>query len=252
MTSALPLPRGAAPGSAAPGYAEGARLRGFDRARLRRPAAARRDHGRLGRERSVHLLALHLTERGLALLGEDQRDRLALAPRQDEIDVDEPGAQLLRHETTDGGLPRSRETHQHDRLLHDATPLGVRARTWAIYPTKFRFISLSASPPNFSTSACASTSATIASAMTPIAGTAVTSERSDWAWAGAPVFRSTVLSGDISVEIGFHATRSTNGPPVVMPPSVPPARFVARARPGRISSCTSEPLRRAASKPSPS
>src|SRR5439155_1572562 len=36
------------------------------------------------------------------------------------------------------------------------------------------------------------------------------------------------------------------------PPSVPPARLVARARPGRISSCTSEPLRRAASKPSPS
>src|SRR6266513_1645541 len=87
--------------------------------------------------------------------------------------------------------------------------------------------------------------------MTPIAGTAVTSERSDCAWAGAPVFKSTVLSGDISVEIGFIATRSTSGSPVVMPPSVPPARFVARASPGRISSCTSEPLRRAASKPRP-
>src|SRR5205814_4906699 len=228
------------------------RLRALHRARLRRPATTGRDYRRLGRERGVHLPALHLTERGLALLGEDQRDRLAFAPRQDEIDVDESGVQLLRHEATDSGLARSREAHQHDVLLHDAAPLGVRARTWAVYPAKFRFISLSASPPNFSISACASTSATIASAMTPIAGTAVTSERSDWAWAGAPVFRSTVLSGDIRVEIGFIATRSTSGSPVVIPPSVPPARFVARARPGRISSCTSEPLRRAASKPSPS
>src|SRR3989441_3303402 len=83
--------------------------------------------------------------------------------------------------------------------------------------------------------------------MTPIAGTAVTSERSDCACAGPPVLRSTVLSGDIKVEIGFIATRMTSGSPVVMPPSVPPARFVARARPGRISSCTSDPLRRAAS-----
>jgi len=47
------------------------------------------------------------------------------------------------------------------------------------------------------------------------------------------------LSGDISVEIGFIATRSTSGSPVVIPPSVPPARFVARAKPGMISSCTS-------------
>src|SRR5204863_286564 len=229
-----------------------ARLRALDRARLRRPATTRRDYRRLGRERGVHLPALHLTERGLALLGEDQRDRLAFAPRQDEIDVDEPGVQLLRHEAADSGLARSREAHQHDVLLHDAAPLGVRARTWAVYPAKFRFISLSASPPNFSISACASTSATIPSAMTPIACTAMTSDRSDCAWAGAPVFKSTVLSGDISVEIGFIATRSTSGSPVVMPPSVPPARFVARARPGRISSCTSETLRRAASKPSPS
>src|SRR5438132_977638 len=211
MTSAR-LPPAVFPscGSAACGSATGStaaalrrRLCGFDRARLRRPAAARRDHRRLGGERGVHLLALHLPKRGLALLGEDQRDRFALASRQDEIDVDEPGAQLLRHEPPDGGLARSRQAHQHDVLLHDAAPLGVRARTWAIYPATFRFTSLSASPPNFSSSACASTSATIASAMTPIAGTAVTSERSDCAWAGAPVFRSTVLSGDISVEIGL-------------------------------------------------
>src|SRR2546426_12721997 len=77
-----------------------------------------------------------------------------------------------------------------------------------------------------------------------MAGTAVTSERSDCACAGPPVLRSTVLSGDISVEIGFIAARTTSGSPVVMPHSVPPARLVAREKPGRISSWTSEPLAR--------
>src|ERR1700716_980391 len=70
--------------------------------------------------------------------------------------------------------------------------------------------------------------------MTPMAGTAVTSERSDCACAGPPVLRSTVRSGDISVEIGFIATRATSGSPVVLPPSAPPARVVARLRPGGL------------------
>src|SRR5207247_945237 len=245
---------------------EGAVLRARDRARLRSPATARGDHGGLVRERGLHLLALHLAERALPLLREDQRDRLALAPHQDAVDVHEPRVQLLRHELADAGLPRARQADQHDVLFHDAAPAapvapvaplppaprGVRARTCARYPSKFRFVSLSASPPNFSSSACASTSASIASAMTPIAGTAVTSDRSACACAGPPVFKSTVRSGAMSVEMGFIATRATRGSPVVMPPSVPPARFVARVSPGMISSCTSEPLRRAAANPRPS
>src|SRR5207244_296996 len=160
-----------------------------DRAGLRRPATARSDHGRLARERRLHLLALHLAERGFALLGEDHGDRSPLAPLHDRVDVHESRLPLLRHEPAHGALART-------------------------------------SP-------------------------AVTSERSDCACAGPPVSRSTVRSGDISVEIGFIATRATSGSPVVMPPSVPPARLEARLKPGRISSCTSEPLRRAASKPSP-
>ncbi len=77
--------------------------------------------------------------------------------------------------------------------------------------------------------------------------------------------RSTVGSGDIRVEIGFIATRTTSGSPVVIPPSSPPALLLARRNPPRrsprwrrasviaasIGSCTSEPGRRAASKPSP-
>src|SRR5207247_2055767 len=224
---------------------------GVDRARLRGPAAARSDHRGLGRERRLHFFALHLAERRFGLLREAQGARPALAPLDDRVDVHESRAQPFRHEPAHRGFAGPRQADQHDVPLHDAAPFGVRARTCARYPSKFRLVSLSASPPNFSSSACASTRAIIASAMTPMAATAVTSDRSDCAWAGPPVFRSTVRSGAISVEIGFIATRATRGSPVLMPPSVPPARFVARAKPGRISSCTSEPLRRAASKPRP-
>ena len=93
----------------------------------------------------------------------------------------------------------------------------------------------SESPPNFSSIASARTSAVSASAMTPIAGTAVTSDRSLCALAGWPVARSTVGSGDIRVEIGFIATRMTSGSPVVMPPSRPPALLVRRRKPARGS-----------------
>ena len=61
---------------------------------------------------------------------------------------------------------------------------------------------------------------------------------------------STVPSGRMSVLMGFMATRTTSGSPVVIPPSSPPALFVARrtlparVRPGAgsISSCTSAPV----------
>ena len=43
-----------------------------------------------------------------------------------------------------------------------------------------------------------------------IAGTAVTSDRSLCAWAAAPVRRSTVASGVMSVAIGFMARRTTS------------------------------------------
>ena len=69
-------------------------------------------------------------------------------------------------------------------------------------------------------------------------------------WPSPPVVRSTVLSGDMSVEIGFMATRTTSGSPVVMPPSSPPALLLRRRkppgrgdrarrrRPAAIGSCT--------------
>ena len=102
--------------------------------------------------------------------------------------------------------------------------------------------------------------------MTPIAGTAVTSDRSLCAFAAFPVVRSTVGSGDMRVEIGFMPTRITSGSPVVTPPSSPPALLLRLRYPPRsagsgalvpgtasasIGSCTSEPGRRAASNPIP-
>src|SRR4029079_17720854 len=59
------------------------------------------------------------------------------------------------------------------------------------------------SPPNFSSSASASTIATIASPTTAAAGTAQTSLRSTVAGLSVMVVKSTERSGFISVEIGF-------------------------------------------------
>ena len=110
------------------------------------------------------------------------------------------------------------------------------------------------SPPNFSSTASASTSATIASATIPAAGTAQTSERWWCATASSPVATSTVRSARGTVAIGFIAARTRSTSPVVMPPSVPPERpdvAGCRRRSGTISSWACEPGVAASSKPSP-
>ncbi len=110
------------------------------------------------------------------------------------------------------------------------------------------------SPPNFSSAARATTSATMVSTTTPAAGTAHTSERWWIATASSPVAMSTVASARGTVEMGFIAARTRSGCPLVMPPSRPPARLVERSTPsgpGYISSCATLPRRRAVSKPSP-
>ena len=118
----------------------------------------------------------------------------------------------------------------------------------------FRCTSATESPPNFSSTACASTSATIASATTPAAGTAQTSERWWLAVAASPVATSTVRRARGTVAMGFMPARTRRGPPVDMPPSMPPDRSETRSMPpgaGSISSCACEPRRRVVSKPSP-
>ena len=106
--------------------------------------------------------------------------------------------------------------------------IGERRRGSA---SQLRRVSATESPPNFSSAASASTSATMASATTPAAGTAHTSERWWWATAASPVATSTVRSARGTVEIGFIAARTRSTSPLVMPPSMPPARLEARAMP---------------------
>ena len=85
------------------------------------------------------------------------------------------------------------------------------------------------SPPNLRNTSFASTRATIVSATTPMAGTAVTSVRSLNDTVSSLVAVSTVANvGRLSVASGFIATRATSSSPVLMPPSSPPARVVSR------------------------
>ena len=103
----------------------------------------------------------------------------------------------------------------------------------------------------------ASTRATIVSATTPIAGTAVTSVRSLNDTADSLVAVSTVSSvGLFSVASGFIAARTTSSSPVEMPPSVPPAsvlprRYSPASASHEIGSWASLPRRPATSNPSP-
>jgi hypothetical protein len=62
-----------------------------------------------------------------------------------------------------------------------------------------------------------------------MAGTAVTSVRSLNDTVDSLVTTSTVPSeGRLSVASGFIDRRATMGAPVLMPPSIPPARWVSR------------------------
>src|SRR6478672_8355280 len=140
------------------------------------------------------------------------------------------------------------EPSQHDPQ-HPHRNLSASRYPWAL-----RRVSATESPPNFSSTASASTSATIASATIPAAGTAQTSERWWWATASSPVATSTVRSARGTVAIGFMAARTRSTSPVDMPPSVPPERPEVRRSPSSvvtISSCASEPGVSASSNPSP-
>ena len=67
------------------------------------------------------------------------------------------------------------------------------------------------------------------SATTPMAGTAVTSVRSLNDTVSALVTVSTVANvGRFRVASGFMATWATSSSPLLMPPSMPPARLVSR------------------------
>src|SRR4029077_14844079 len=103
--------------------------------------------------------------------------------------------------TKDGDCP--------ERKGVGATEKWIAQRFWKRFDVRstvalqFATSSSMESPPNFSTTASASTNATMASPTTAAAGTAQTSLRSMVAGLSAIVVRSTERSGFISVEMGF-------------------------------------------------
>src|SRR5690606_2853931 len=226
----------------------------------RHGAATEREDPRVLTQPAVDGHFLHRAESGLAVGGEDVGDRPALFVLDVcvcivEIDT-EPRSQQPAHRA----LTRAGRADHHDRAFfrHVAHCSGrfQKSRSWAEYASTLRLDSASESPPNFSNAASARTSATIDSSTTPALGTAHTSERWWIATAGSPVVTSTVDRARGTVEIGFIATRTRNGSPLVMPPSSPPARLLRRVTPfgpvsASISSWASLPHRSAVVKPSP-
>src|SRR5215472_1932175 len=198
--------------------------------------------------------ALEFPERRFAVLDENVADRLSCRGLNLGVGVGEADAKLRRQQRTDRGLTRARRADQDGGHGLVGLRADHRITSDSRYPRRFLRTSDTLSPPNFSTAASAITSAAIASATTPAAGTAVTSLRWLMARAGSPVRTSTVPSARGTVEIGFIAARTRIGPPVLIPPSIPPARLVTRrtpSAPGSISSCASEPGRAAVANPSP-
>src|SRR5581483_11119019 len=160
-------------------------------------------------------------------LGEDLGNRPS-GPRLDlgiavEVVATQPGRQPPAH----CRLARAHHPDQENALgsTHPPCWSGSEAR----YPSRLRSSSVTESPPNLRSASPASTSATIVSATTPMAGTAVTSVRSLNETVSSLVTTSTVLgTGRLSVASGFMPTRTDRSDPVDMPPSLPPARSVSR------------------------
>src|SRR5690606_19205703 len=86
------------------------------------------------------------------------------------------------------GADQDGEGPRHAEVMSVRSASGIAAR----YASRLRFVSPTESPPNFSSTELASTRATIASATTPAAGTAHTSDRWWCACAASPVATSIV------------------------------------------------------------
>src|SRR5206468_2686194 len=152
------------------------------------------------------------------------------------VGVERLAVEVRRQRPHPARLAGPHEADEHDRAgagpgpALDPGPCAV----YRVHPMRSRYAATAArasstwSPPNLRLHSSASTSATIASPTTPAAGTVHESVRSRSAWAGSLVARSTERSGFVRVGSGFMAARTRTGSPVVMPPSMPPARLVSR------------------------
>ena len=76
------------------------------------------------------------------------------------VEIDMRPAQQFCSGAADCGLARAGKSDQNNVRQRDAI--------WSMYPSRLRLISRNESPPNFSIAACATTKASIASAITPL------------------------------------------------------------------------------------
>src|SRR5207248_2539841 len=149
----------------------------------RHGTAAERDHRRVRRgERDADGMLLDPPELGLAALGEELGDRLAGALLDRRVEIEEGTVEPLGELAPERGLARAHEADEDDVAAERVQCQPTRSTYARHAATK----SPTASPPNFSCAARASSHATAASATTASASTAATSERSTSACAASP------------------------------------------------------------------
>ena len=141
----------------------------------RHRSAAQRDHrGVGGGQRNLHGVLLDPPELVLAALGEELGDRLAGAFFDRRVDVEEGAVETFAELPAERRLARAHETDEDDV----AAERVHRHPTRSTYARHAATKSPTASPPNFSCAARASSQATADSATTASASTAATSDRS--------------------------------------------------------------------------
>ena len=200
-----------------PGITQARAVRGVEH---RTPSA--RDHERFRRRARIgDCASFELAEMRFTLAGEDLGHGHAGGGADELVGVDERAIEQVRAPLPHRGLPRAHEPHEHEvprahsfpraRLHGRQTRCGRDAASEAMYAAWLRVNSASESPPNLRIDSDASTRATIVSATTPDAGTAVTSVRSLNDTVSSLVAVSTVRStGRLRVASGFIATRATS------------------------------------------
>ena len=140
-------------------------------------------------------------------LGREERGHALPARRDDHlVGVDEGTPELLGAPRADDRLPGPHQADEHEVSTCFPTLIALVQRSEARYASWLRSSSANESPPNFRIASSASTSATMVSATTPAAGTAVTSVRSLNDTVDSFVSTSTVRNtGRFSVANGFIA-----------------------------------------------
>ena len=187
---------------------------------------ARRDDGALYCAGLCHRLPFESTKGRFALLFDELCRRASRSLLNQLVRVNKRPAQALRDEPANGCLATPRHANQDDAISHRRRALFGDA---AVAP---RRLSSRRSCRHQSWSATRPPARARPSPRPRSRHAAGSRRRSARCGRGrvAPVTRSTESSGLRSVATGLTAARTTIGIPLLMPPSMPPARLVRRAQ----------------------